>query len=105
MIEESNGTLLKFKEFMSLKHNDYVLLSETGTTLSYKKDIPAESANCATAGCLLLLGILPGIIYYFVTKKDGKVLTLNAVLKGGQLIVGGHNGNRFASEFRGYLKR
>lgn len=65
-----------FKNFMILSYPQYTLISSTENTLYYRLDIPAKSANCATAGCLLFLGILPGILYFLLTSTNAKSYTL-----------------------------
>jgi hypothetical protein len=98
-----DSLLAEFKEFMSIEYSGYSLTSETDNTLHYKKEIPASSGNCGTAGCLFLLGILPGIIYYFLSKKDAQVLTVNATLNSeGELIISGDNALKITNQFDNY---
>ena len=102
---KATKTLKEFKEFMGVKSHDYQLVSETDNTLSYKKEIPAKRANCTTAGCLFLLGIVPGVIYYFATSKDAQVLTLNVVLKEGSLVVSGDSALKFENGYNKFRAR
>ena len=82
------------KQYIFSSFPNYNLVNETKTSLSFKKDVPGSSPNCTIAGCLLFLGIIPGIAYYFLAKKDAKTFTINFhIPKEGNIRVTGNEPN------------
>lgn len=96
--------LKRFKQFMHVKHPDYLLVNDGNDVLAYKLEVPAKNPNLGTAGCLLLLGVIPGIIYFLVARSNAKILTLNIIENEGQLKISGDKSGAFANEFNRWSK-
>ena len=68
------------KNIVFTEFHGYSLISETKNSLSFRKDVPGTSPSCAVAGCLLIFGIVPGLAYYFLAKRDPYTYTINVKL-------------------------
>lgn len=95
----------QFKDFMFSNYSGYNLLSSSKTSLSFRKDIPAQTPSCGVVGCLLIFGIIPGIAYYFLTKKEARSYALNFSIRGQSYNITGNSPDiyKIKSHFGKYI--
>jgi hypothetical protein len=99
---KSSKLLEKFKLFMSTNYTEFTLVSSTSTTLGYQRKIPAQTPGCGTVCFLLLLGIIPGIVYYFLAKKDEEVQNINVTMTDKNLLITGWDSTKISQQFSNF---
>lgn len=77
------------KDYMFTEYKGYSLVGETNDSLTFTYDIDAVSPSCSMAGCLFLLGILPGVIYYFLVKRNAEHYSISILVKKDSVVVSG----------------
>jgi len=94
-----SGMLEKFKVFMLAQYPDFSITNSTKTSIDFQKVIPEKKPGCATAIILFLLGILPGIIYYFAAHKNEEIQNIHVVASGNDVIVSGYHSEKIKKQF------
>jgi|SRR5579872_197291 len=79
-----------FENFMSTYRNGWVLINRSQSFITYQKHISAQMGNCLVAVILFLLGIIPGILYLYFSRKPEQIFQLTvSVGKDGTLTPSG----------------
>lgn len=70
-------TLKAFQVHMARYYPEYSLTGATKHTSSYIVTYPAQNPNAAAGCILLLLGVIPGILYFLFARTDAKTYTIS----------------------------
>lgn len=70
-------TLKAFQVHMARYYPEYSLTGSTKHTSSYIVTYPAQNPNAAAGCILLLLGVVPGILYFLFARTDAKTYTIS----------------------------